>query len=139
MDAISWLLVIALFIALVILLHWMSTKDEAEMAAEAPSGSADPEPEPEPEPAPAVDPDDLTKIEGIGPKISELLADGGIPTFGALAAAPVERLREILDAAGSRYQVHDPASWPMQAGLAADGKWDELQELQDRMDGGRIE
>ena len=28
-------------------------------------------------------------------------------------------------------------SWPEQAQLASDGKWDELKELQDKLDGGR--
>ncbi|MFK8054811.1 MAG: helix-hairpin-helix domain-containing protein [Saprospiraceae bacterium] len=66
--------------------------------------------------------DDLTKIEGIGPKISELLHKGGIPTFVALSNANVQRLKEILNAAGPRYQMHNPGSWPKQAGLAAAGK-----------------
>ena len=89
-----------------------------------------------PEPAPSTD--DLTTIEGIGPKIAELLAAGGLPSFRDLAGVPVERLQELLDAAGPRYRVHNPASWPSQATLAADGKWDELAALQDRLDGGKI-
>ena len=88
--------------------------------------------------AKAVDPDDLSKIEGVGPKIAELINGGGIMTFAQLAAAPVERLQELLDGAGERYRVHNPATWPMQAGLATDGKWDELEELQDRLDGGKL-
>jgi len=88
---------------------------------------------------PAADgkPDDLKKIEGIGPKISEHLNNGGIATFQALADTPVERLKEILDAAGPRYRIHDPSTWPEQSALAAAGKWDELKELQDRLDGGK--
>jgi large subunit ribosomal protein L17 len=90
-------------------------------------------------PAPAAaEPDDLTKIEGIGPKIAGLMNGGGIATFAQLAASSVDGLQEILNAAGDRYRVHDPASWPMQAGLAADGKWDKLGELQDRLDGGKL-
>ncbi len=84
-------------------------------------------------------PDKLTKIEGIGPKIAEHLGAAGIITFADLAAAPVSRLKEILEAAGPRYRVHTPDTWPSQSKLAAEGKWDELKELQDRLDGGRPE
>ncbi len=80
---------------------------------------------------------DLKIIEGIGPKIESLIKEGGIKTWAELAAAPVSRLQEILDAAGSRYKIHNPSSWPKQAGLAAEGKWDELDELQDFLDGGK--
>ncbi len=83
-------------------------------------------------------PDDLRKIEGIGPKIAEKLNEGGIMTFADLANAEIDRLKEILEAAGSRYRMHDPSTWPMQSQLAADGKWDELQVLQDKLDGGKV-
>jgi large subunit ribosomal protein L27 len=81
--------------------------------------------------------DDLKKIEGIGPKIAELLIEGGIVTFADLAAAPVERVQEILDAAGPRYRVHNPATWGKQAELAAAGKWNELKAWQDELNGGK--
>ena len=81
--------------------------------------------------------DDLTKIEGIGPKINELLNKGGINSFEDLANAKNDRLKKILDDAGPRYKMHDPGSWPRQSKLAADGKWDELKKLQDELDGGR--
>ncbi len=81
--------------------------------------------------------DDLKKIEGVGPKIAELLNADGIYTFAELAAAPVERVQGILDAAGSRYRVHNPGTWGQQAQLAADGKWDELKVLQDELNGGK--
>ena len=81
--------------------------------------------------------DDLKKVEGIGPKIESLLNDDGIHTWRQLSEAPISRLKEILDAAGSRYRIHDPGTWPRQAGLAADGKWDELEKLQDELKGGR--
>ena len=82
-------------------------------------------------------PDDLTKVEGIGPKIAGLLHAGGIKTFKALSQTSVNRIQEILNAAGPRYQMHKPGSWPKQAGLAASGKWDALRELQDDLDGGK--
>jgi len=81
--------------------------------------------------------DDLKVIEGVGPKIEQLLKDGGINTWAELAAADVERLKEILDAAGPRYQIHDPSTWPAQAKFAAAGDWDELKEYQDMLTGGR--
>jgi large subunit ribosomal protein L17 len=81
--------------------------------------------------------DDLEKIEGIGPKISEVLTSAGIATFAALAEATPEAIREILDNAGSQFAAHDPATWGKQASLAAEGKWDELKAWQDELLGGR--
>ena len=81
--------------------------------------------------------DDLKMVEGIGPKIEGLLNDGGIVTWEDLATAPTEKVQAILDEAGPRYRMHDPATWAKQAKLAHEGKWEELEELQDRLDGGR--
>lgn len=81
--------------------------------------------------------DDLKKIEGIGPKIAEILNAGGINTFADLASASVDKIKELLVAAGDRYKMHDPATWPKQAKLAADGQWDELKTLQDQLQGGK--
>ena len=81
--------------------------------------------------------DDLTKIEGIGPKITELLNGGDVTTFEGLAASSVERLREIVLGGGSRFRMHDPSTWPEQAALAASGSWDALEALQDVLEGGR--
>lgn len=81
--------------------------------------------------------DDLKIVEGIGPKIEELLKAAGIDTWVKLSEAPVEQLREILEAAGSRYQIHDPGTWPAQAKFAAEGQWEELKEYQDMLIGGR--
>jgi large subunit ribosomal protein L27 len=82
-------------------------------------------------------PDDLKKIEGVGPAIEKLLNGAGITTFAGMAATAPEKIKEILVAAGSRFGFHDPSTWPHQAGLAADGKWDELKTLQDELDGGK--
>ncbi len=81
--------------------------------------------------------DDLTRIEGIGPKIAELLNDAGIGGFADLAATSPEKIREILSEAGGNFASHDPETWPKQAEMARDGKWDELQTWQDELDGGR--
>lgn len=80
---------------------------------------------------------DLKAIEGIGPKIASLLSGAGIDTWDALAATPVEQIQEILDGAGERFKLADPLTWPAQAALAANGEWEELKALQDRLLGGR--
>jgi hypothetical protein len=59
--------------------------------------------------------DDLTKIDGIGKKIAELLAQANITTFKALANAPLNTLQVILKLAGSRYKSYDPSLWAEQA------------------------
>lgn len=79
--------------------------------------------------------DNLTKIEGIGPKVAKVLNEGGISTFEELSNASVENLQRLLNDAG--LQMMNPASWPEQAKLAADGDWDALKELQDQLSGGR--
>lgn len=81
--------------------------------------------------------DDLTKVEGIGPKIAELLTDAGFGTFAALASTTPENISAILANAGSRYTMHNPSTWPKQAEMAANGQWDELKAWQDELDGGK--
>ncbi|XLS28844.1 50S ribosomal protein L21 [Flavobacteriaceae bacterium M23B6Z8] len=80
--------------------------------------------------------DDLKKIEGIGPKIAEIFNNAGIVSFADLAGASIEKLKSILEEAGPRYASKVPDTWPQQAQLAADGKWDELAKLQDDLKGG---
>lgn len=63
----------------------------------------------------AAAPDDLTQINGVGPKVASLLQESGIQTFTQLARTDVARLQAILDKAGSRYRIIDPTSWPEQA------------------------
>ena len=81
--------------------------------------------------------DDLRIIEGIGPKISQLLNEAGISTFAQLASADIEDLRRILANAGSRFRLAKPDTWPEQARLAADGDWEALEALQSELTGGR--
>jgi len=85
----------------------------------------------------ASGPDDLTLVEGIGKKIAEILAANGVTSFDELSKQKVTALRTILDAAGSRYKMHDPGTWPKQAKLAATGKWEELKKLQAELKGGK--
>ena len=81
--------------------------------------------------------DDLAIIEGIGPKIAELLGAAGIKTWKVLSETDPAKIKEILTAAGSQYKMHDPNTWPNQAQLADEGLWNELEEYQDILDGGR--
>ena len=79
---------------------------------------------------------DLTVVEGIGPKINELFNNAGIKTFVQLAAATVPQMRKILDDGGSRFRIANPSTWAQQAALAADNKWDALKKLQDALSAG---
>jgi len=81
--------------------------------------------------------DKLRLIEGIGPKIEELLMAKGIDTFQKLSKAKITKLKSILTNAGSRYAFHDPTTWPKQAALAANGKMTELKKWQDELKGGK--
>ncbi len=80
--------------------------------------------------------DDLTVIEGIGPKICQLLIDDGITTFEKLANTSYEEIKAILDKAGPNFRLAKPDAWPKEAALAARGEWQALKELQDRLIGG---
>ena len=82
--------------------------------------------------------DDLKAVEGIGPKIEELMHAAGIKTWRALSETSVSRIQEILTAAGPRFALADPGTWPEQSGMAADGKWDELQKYQDFLNAGKV-
>jgi predicted flap endonuclease-1-like 5' DNA nuclease len=85
----------------------------------------------------AITPDDLTLIEGIGPKISELLTTAGIGTWESLAQADPDHLQTILAAAGPAYAIHHPGTWPEQARLAADAKWFQLRALKEKLEAGQ--
>ena len=87
--------------------------------------------------ATAVVKDDLKKVEGIGPKIEELCNGIGISTFAQLSDTPVATLQKMLEDGGPAYRIADPGTWPEQAKLAAEGKWDELQKYQEFLDGGK--
>ena len=80
--------------------------------------------------------DDLKVIEGIGPAIAGLLREHNIHSFSELARTPVARLQEIL-AAARLSRLSDPTTWPEQAGLAAEGRWESLNEMQRSLKAGR--
>lgn len=85
--------------------------------------------------AAAIQLDDLSVIEGIGPRIDEELKKAGVISFSQLAATSVDRLQEILSAANLR--MAQPDTWPQQAELAAQGRWAELKALQVELNAGR--
>ena len=80
--------------------------------------------------------DDLTRIEGIGPKIAAVLASNGITTFVQLAKTDPAAAEDMLKKSGGRFNMARPATWPQQAQLAADGNFDALKKLQDELHGG---
>jgi len=86
-------------------------------------------------PAGTASMDDLTMIEGIGPKIAGILKQAGISSFAQLAGADLSFLENLLKQNG--LQFTKPASWAEQARLAADGKMDELKALQEKLTAGR--
>jgi len=89
-----------------------------------------------PKPAVAVK-DNLTRVEGIGKKIEALLYKNKIYSFKLLSKTTIKSLKEILDAAGSKYAMHNPGTWPKQAKLAAEEKWQDLELLQKHLKGGK--
>ena len=107
---------------------------EGDLATSAPDLEGEP---------PAVEvemeePDDLQRIEGIGPKIASVLQAAGIATFARLADTDTEQIEQILEQADPRLlRLADPSSWPEQARLAADGEWEALEALQAARKGGR--
>ena len=77
--------------------------------------------------------DDLKEIAGINPKAEAILNSIGIYRFMQLAQTPVTTVRRVLADHGPLLHTYDPATWPGQALLAADGRWDELRNWQEQM------
>lgn len=119
----SWLLFIALaFFLLMIIVGWLTGRrggEQAEVMLEAHGGHAD----------------DLTVLEGIGPKVAGILNAAGIRSFADLAAANASEVEKSLNAAG--LQMMEPAGWIEQAKLATKGDMEGLKKLQDELKGGR--
>lgn len=124
-DDLGWLLYLLLILLLVIvILVWLFRRRAA------------PQPEIEQEAQVHTDSvDDLTRIEGIGPKVKQVLNEAGIRTFESLADADPSEVQNTLNEAG--LQMMDPTGWIEQARLAAREDWDELENLQKKLKGGR--
>ena len=81
--------------------------------------------------------DDLTVVEGIGPKIQELFHNNGVKTWKALSECSIDKCQSVLQSGGDRFKMHKPGTWPKQAKMAYEGKWQELAKWQDELDGGK--
>ena len=79
--------------------------------------------------------DDLKQVPGIGPSVEELCQGIGIRTWFDLSTTEVSLLRTMLDDAGPRFKTQDPTLWPELAGLLAQGRWQEFQQLSQRSGG----
>jgi large subunit ribosomal protein L21 len=115
----------------------VAPKVEAKAKPELKAKIAEPKVEAKAKSASKANADDLTKIEGAGPKAAEAMVNAGLDTFAKVAKAKPEAIVAILTEASSRLAHLVTTTWPQQAQLAADGKWDELKELQDKLDGGK--
>jgi predicted flap endonuclease-1-like 5' DNA nuclease len=73
----------------------------------------------------AAAPDDLTQINGIGPRIQSILNEGGITTYAELEHANTGELRSII-AVGGALPPSSLDSWPTQATYASRGDWSGL-------------
>lgn len=132
-----------IIILVIFVLFWLVFRSRPEEEVKTPPPPA-PEvkaPERAVEVPPAVasaplQPDDLTILEGIGPKINSILQAAGVNTFAQLAAMEPDHIMEILTAGGIR--LADAKSWPEQARLAANGEMDRLRAYQDTLKGGRV-
>ena len=63
---------------------------------------------------------------------------GGYPEFASLATLAPDQIREVLTTADPGLSVHNPATWPEQANLAAAGEWEKLTTWQDELHGGLL-
>ena len=79
--------------------------------------------------------DDLTTIDGIGPKTAEWWSANGIEGFVQVAQLDVDELLDILERGGPNCRLANPSDWARQALLAAENRWKELKLLQAEMIG----
>ena len=80
---------------------------------------------------------DLTVVEGIGPKIQELFHNHNVNTWKGLSECSVDKCQSVLDSGGDRFKIHNPGSWSQQAKMAYEGRWADLLKWQDELDGGK--
>jgi predicted flap endonuclease-1-like 5' DNA nuclease len=82
--------------------------------------------------------DDLTVVDGIGPRVSSVLRSAGVTSFSKLAERKPEEIKGILVAENPNLtRLIDPSTWREQARMAAAGDWEGLNALQDDIKEGR--
>jgi len=87
-------------------------------------------------PAAAAKPDDLTILEGVGPKIAAALVAAGIDTFAKLATASETELRAAMDKADLRFVPSLP-TWAKQAAFVARGDIQGFEAYRNSLTAGR--
>ena len=118
----SWLLFIVLgFILLMVIVGWLTSLRNSEQVEVQHEGHK-------------IHADDLTSLEGIGPKVAKVLNESGIQSFADMAKAKADDVQKVLDAAG--LQMMNPEGWIDQAKLAEKGDTVGLKKLQDELKGG---
>lgn len=128
-----WLAIVLLIVAVAAALWPRRAARPVSAPVPAEEGAASPV---EADDAALTPPDDLTIIEGIGPKIAAALEKAGISTFSRLAAAAESDLEAAIHAAGITFAPSLP-TWSEQARYAARGDWAGLKALQESLTAGR--
>jgi hypothetical protein len=123
----AWIWYMLLAVLLLVIFWWLNRRPRQEETPDEPLQTSRPRQE--------QTADDLKKIEGIGPRVAQVLNEAGINTFESLARANPGDVKQILNAAG--LQMMNPEGWIEQAELAAKGDWEELDQLQRELKGGR--
>jgi predicted flap endonuclease-1-like 5' DNA nuclease len=154
-DGIPWWVILLLLVIVTMVVIWALTRNTKFSESDAPHvehahteltetraaetpAFVEPAPVVPATPVPPVVPDDLKLIEGIGPKIAQVLNAAGIETFAQLAETDPQTLRRLLHETDPRLaRLGDPNTWPAQAKLAAAGDHEGLKALQDSLKGGR--
>jgi len=131
-SSLSWLLLVVLILfILIVLIGWWVNNNKGEQV----EGKEEAQSVPHDKPNLVKPADDLTSLEGIGPKVSQILNKAGYMTFADLANADSAVVDKVLDA--NRLQMMDSAGWIEQAKLASAGDMEGLAKLQDELKGGR--
>lgn len=127
-TSLSWLLWVALgFFVLMVLIGWWTSRNKGEQVEVQAEAHAAPKPE--------KSADDLTVLEGVGPKVAKILTEAGYMSFADLAQADSAEVDKVLDS--NHLQMLDSEGWIEQAKLAAKGDMESLAKLQDELKGGR--
>lgn len=110
---------------------------QAQRLAQQKSGANNTQKPNQESPADEVIADNLQLIEGIGPRIESILHNRDVHTFSDLAQADPKQIRNWLEEVDPSLLMHDPATWPAQARLAANEQWEVLKDYQDQLRAGR--